>query len=310
MPKHQVTAQFDPVSRDLKLFTLNIAGPSVERADRLADFMLTLDLDVLVLTETRANPGTERLLAEFADAGYAVQSPLPSSGRERGVAVLSRMSSAGTIKQSASVDLSHRLVVGDVGDAERVTLLAAYVPSRDATQPKLERKRRFLAQMLEVVEQSARTGRVILMGDLNIVSRAHHPRYSAFRTWEYDALDHVLDHGLVDVFARLHPGVQAHSWIGRTGNGYRYDYAFVSEDLIGAVRGCEYIHEPRERGLSDHAALVLTLCSRTLATNTDLHRCRAMSDGANVGIEVTDATAAGNHRRRATLPALRLVGAV
>ena len=89
------------------------------------------------------------------------------------------------------------------------------------------------------------------MGDLNVVGREHLPRYSAFRSWEYDALDHVVDHGLVDVFAELHPGVQAHSWIGRTGNGYRYDYAFVSEDLITAVRDCEYMHEPRERGLSE-----------------------------------------------------------
>ena len=262
-----MSCERDPVSRDLRLFTLNISGPSVERAERLAEFMLALDLDVLVLTETRANSGTEYLLGEFADAGYEVQWPLPSSARERGVAVLSRVASRGSIKRSASVDLSHRLVVGDVGGAATVTLLAAYVPSRDASQPKLERKRRFLAQLLEVVEHSARTGRVILMGDLNVVSRAHQPRYPAFRSWEYDALDHVLDHGLIDVFADLHPGVQAHSWIGRTGNGYRYDYAFVSQDLAGAVRECEYLHEPRERGLSDHAALMLTLCGRTLAAD-------------------------------------------
>ena len=260
-----------PVGRDLRLFTLNISGPSVERAQRLAAFMLGLDLDVLVLTETRVNSGTEHLLAELADAGYEVHSPVPSSDRERGVAVLSRVASGGMTARTASVDLSHRLVVGGVGEPATVTLLAAYVPSRDASPPKLERKRRFLAQMLEVVEQSARTGRVILMGDFNVVGRAHEPRYPTFRSWEYDALDHVFDHGLVDVFAELHPGVQAHSWIGRTGNGYRYDYAFVSRDLLGAVRGCEYLHEPRECGLSDHAALVLTLCD-----------CALLADNASV----------------------------
>ena len=257
------------MSRDLRLFTLNISGPSIERAERLAEFMLSLDLDVLVLTETRANSGTECLLAEFADAGYDVESPIPSSTRERGVAVLSRVASPRNAERSVSVDLSHRLVVGGVGEPAAVTLLAAYVPSRDATQPKLERKRRFLAQMLEVVDDLAGAGRVILMGDLNVVSRAHQPRYPVFRSWEYDALDHVLDHGLVDAFAELHPGVQAHSWIGRTGNGYRYDYAFVSQDLVEAVRECEYIHEPRERGLSDHAAIVLTLCGRSLGAGNN-----------------------------------------
>lgn len=139
------------MSHDFRLFTLNISGPSVQRAERLADFMLDLDLDVLVLSETRANAGTECLLAAFADAGYEVQSPLPLSARERGVAVLSRVAAPGSIKQPSPVDLSHRLVIGDLGEATKMTLLAAYVPSRDATQPKLERKRRFLAQMLRVI---------------------------------------------------------------------------------------------------------------------------------------------------------------
>ena len=267
------------MSHDFRLFTLNISGPSVQRAERLADFMLALDLDVLVLSETRANSGTECLLAAFADAGYEVQSPLPLSARERGVAVLSRVASPGSIKQPSPVDLSHRLVIGDLGEATKMTLLAAYVPSRDATQPKLERKRRFLAQLLRVVKNSARAGPVILMGDLNVVGREHLPRYSAFRSWEYDALDHVVDHGLVDVFTELHPGVQAHSWIGRTGNGYRYDYAFVSEGLIKAVRGCEYMHEPRERGLSDHAAVMLTMCRSTLvAGNASRHELAAAAN--------------------------------
>jgi exodeoxyribonuclease III len=50
-----------------------------------------------------------------------------------------------------------------------------------------------------------------------------------------------------------------HSWIGRKGAGYRYDYAFVSAGLVPYLVDCEYVHEPRELGLSDHAAVVLTL---------------------------------------------------
>ena len=133
------------------------------------------------------------------------------------------------------------------------------MPSRDASRAKIERKRRFLEQLVEAVRASAGAGRVVLIGDLNVVGRDHEPRYSMFRSWEYDALDRLVALGLVDVFAEVHPGVQAHSWIGRTGNGYRYDYAFVSHDLMGSVRRCDYLHEPRERGLSGHAALLLTL---------------------------------------------------
>lgn len=39
----------------LRLLTLNICGPSMERG-RLFEFLIGLDLDVLVLTETRPTP--------------------------------------------------------------------------------------------------------------------------------------------------------------------------------------------------------------------------------------------------------------
>ena len=85
------------------------------------------------------------------------------------------------------------------------------------------------------------------------------PRFTTFRCWEYDALEALEQDGLVDAYALLYPGKQVHSWIGRKGAGYRYDYAFVSAGLVPYLVDCEYVHEPRELGLSDHAAVVLTL---------------------------------------------------
>ena len=246
----------------LRLFTLNISGPSAERAERLTEYLVGINADVLVLTETRDNKGTELLIANLAAAGYdGAQRWCRPPSRERGVIVLSRMRSSGFWPRRC-VDLHHRLVYGVIrlGEQCPVRMLAAYVPSRDVSQPKIERKRKFLAQMLEALEGAARNHHpVVLIGDLNIVSRDHEPRYSAFRPWEYEVFGRLAEIGLVDVFAELHPGVQAHSWIGRTGNGYRYDYAFVSKELIGDTVACEYLHEPRELGITDHAALRLTL---------------------------------------------------
>ena len=50
-------AEQHPAARGVRLLTLNISGPSTERAGHLAEFMLGLDPDVVVVTETRANPG-------------------------------------------------------------------------------------------------------------------------------------------------------------------------------------------------------------------------------------------------------------
>jgi endonuclease/exonuclease/phosphatase family metal-dependent hydrolase len=48
------------------------------------------------------------------------------------------------------------------------------------------------------------------------------------------------------------------SWVWpRWGGGYRLDHLIASGELV--VSSCEYEHGWRERGLSDHAALIADL---------------------------------------------------
>lgn len=249
-----------PASSEHRLFTLNIGGPSLDRASRIADYLLQQDLEAIVLTETRPNAGTAALIDALCSWGYEASWPVPPVSGERGVALLCRSTHTSRFSRQSG-DLGHRLVVKTVTMPSPVTLVAAYVPSRDASSPKIARKQRFLRELVEVLSDSAHHERTVVMGDFNVVGRDHVPRYSAFRAWEYDLIDRIGELGFVDVFASLHPGVQAHSWIGRTGDGYRYDYVFVSRDLAEAALSCEYVHEVRDARLSDHAGVLLTLAT-------------------------------------------------
>jgi exodeoxyribonuclease III len=251
------------MSGSLRLMTLNISGPSMGRAQRLLEYLCEIDPDIVVLTETRANAGTGFLLESFQDAGYEVEAPMSASNGERGVAILHRVADSSVVSSTDPVDLSHRLVSLLIGSRPTLTLMGVYVPSRDASPDKVLRKQTFVEQMTERVRGVAKERDLILMGDLNVIGRNHYPKYSNFRAWEYDLLDQIASVGLVDVFKELNPGVQAHSWIGRKGAGYRYDYVFVSESLSAHVQGCEYLHEPRERGITDHAALQMTIGAAT-----------------------------------------------
>ena len=82
----------------MRLLTLNISGPSVERAEGLTDYLLNADIDLLVLTETRDNLGTQRLLSSLAENGYDSLAPIPptASGQRW------RMSSARSTTMSGS----------------------------------------------------------------------------------------------------------------------------------------------------------------------------------------------------------------
>lgn len=242
----------------MRFATLNVSGPSADRAGRLLAFLPSLEADVLVLTETRQNRGTARLLDSYRDSGYAVVAAQSMDASERGVAVIQRAGRPVPLTSEVTAEVRHRLVASEVGADQAITVVGAYVPSRDASPAKIARKQRFLSQMTALAGRWAHE-RLVFLGDLNIVSRQHVPQFTTFRCWEYDALEALERHGLIDAYALLYPDEQAHSWIGRKGAGYRYDYAFVSAGLVPYLLDCEYLHEPRELGLSDHAAVVLTL---------------------------------------------------
>jgi exodeoxyribonuclease-3 len=242
----------------LRFVTLNVSGPSAARADRLLEFLPSLEADVLVLTETRQNRGTAQLLDSYRDAGYAVVAAESMDSSERGVAIIQRAGRPVPLARDLTVEARHRLVAAEVLPGQSITVVGVYVPSRDASSAKIARKQQFLSQMTALARRWTH-GRRVFLGDLNIVSRQHVPRFTAFRCWEYDALEALEQHGLVDAYTLLHPGKQVHSWIGRKGAGYRYDYAFISAGLVPYLVDCEYVHEPRELGLSDHAAVVLSL---------------------------------------------------
>jgi len=253
---------------DQRYFTLNVGGPSEARAARLADFLTEVSADVVVLTETRTNRGTQLLLEWCKASGYSVSAQEPMSAGERGVVIAYRLP-AGAPVAVGPIGLPHRLAAVELLLEPRLTVVGAYVPSRDGSAPKIARKRSFLLEMQACVSTWMKGRSLMLLGDLNVVARDHQPRYSAFRAWEYETLDNLQGAGLVDLFAELHPGVQAHSWIGRTGDGYRYDYALLSPCLAERAISCEYVHEPRELGLSDHAGLLVHLRARAAAVSQE-----------------------------------------
>jgi exodeoxyribonuclease III len=259
-----MTQPSGPQPDSLGLLTFNIGNPSPERAERQLGWLATRDEDVLVLTETRASRGCQLLADRFTAAGYTVVFPHPEPG-EYGTMIVARIANhpgtwAGRLDYLPARAACITLPIGNGAKAEVVGL---YVPSRDATEAKVQRKRRFLEGCLDTLTstgpQADPRGGLVLLGDLNILEPDHQPRYPFFHPFEYAFYRGLADLGLVDAFRHLHPGQIEHSWVGRTGDGYRYDHAFISKALLDALDGCAYLHEPRSLRLSDHSALTLRL---------------------------------------------------
>lgn len=240
------------------VLTFNLNNPSRDRAGRQLAYLTARPEPVLVLTETADSAGCDLLQTRFEAAGYSVRFPHPGRG-ERGVMIVSRIE---TRPLKVGVDyLPHRAVGVSVDTAGGpLDVIGLYVPSRDATEVKKERKRRFLEEARSALPSGQDAARVIL-GDFNVLEPAHQPRYRFFQQFEYDFYTWFAEAGYADAFRTKQWAAAEYSWVGRTGDGYRYDHAFVSLPLADQLTGCSYIHEPRtsDDRLTDHSALTVQL---------------------------------------------------
>jgi exodeoxyribonuclease-3 len=239
--------------------TLNIGVAASPRAARILKWLARRADDVVVLTETNGGDGSKALINGMLERGYIIQAT--PTGSDRGVVVASRVPVVKAIEQFGAVTLPWRVGAITLDTEPRVNVVGVYVPSRDRSAFKVARKREFIASFMDSVRALTTPvrQRLLIVGDLNVIPRRHQPRYGTFFPYEYAMHDQLEDLGFAAAHdlrsRRAHP----HSWIGRTGNGYLYDYVHVGEGLQPHVERCMYLHAARLSGLSDHAAVAVRL---------------------------------------------------
>ncbi|REF00735.1 endonuclease/exonuclease/phosphatase family protein [Thermomonospora umbrina] len=259
-PARRPRGSGDP-SSGLSVLTVNIGAAARPRADRLLQWLTGRDDDVVLLTETSAGPGTAHLLDRFARAGYTVVNTPDDA--DRGAALISRVPVLDDRLPSLDkVSVPGRVAAAVLDTRPRLYVIGVYVPSRNRSTAKTDRKQRFTATVLDALTalpDEHRDG-LLLSGDHNVIARTHHPPLPGFLPFEYDFLDRLGAFGLVDVHDHHHPHApHPHSWIGRTGDRYRYDYLHLARPLTGRITDCSYLHDTREQRLTDHAAVTATL---------------------------------------------------
>lgn len=248
----------------LSLLTFNLQAAALPRATRILDWLQTRDDHAIVLTETSNGAGTSHLLDRCRQAGLIVQHQRSATG-DRSCALISRIPARSRPDLIASISLPGRTVAVTLNTQPAITLLGIYVPSSDRAPTKIAKKKAFLTSVLDALASLSERERrhLVLTGDYNVISRTHEPRYPVFQAFEYAFLDRLAELGLTDVHQHLRPGVQVHSWYGRAGNGYRFDYFHTGAALTNAATSYAHLEQPRTRGLSDHDAVAMTLAAES-----------------------------------------------
>lgn len=243
-----------------RLVLFNAQHASPERARRQVEWLAGQEAaDLVVISEVGPGPGGEALVNALGDHGYtSVVDPLPDT-RDFRTVLASRSAPLTPVESGVSV-LPHRAPCATVCVGSQLfTLLGLYVPSRGPAERRNQAKRAFQTAVATALPGLAARcqGVLIVAGDLNIVEPGHSPHHRVFGGWEYEFYRSFAAAGLADAFRHLQPDLVDHSWYGRGGNGYRFDHVFVTTAHTSRLLACEYLHEPRLRGLTDHSAMVM-----------------------------------------------------
>ena len=243
----------------LSIFCWNIANPSIERANKQAEWLFKRGEDVFVLTETKNSKGCLFMEDFFKKNDYTVVFVKPE-GKEYGVMIVSRHKLEPTNFYNLDDNLKSRVASGKIFlNNKSLEIIGTYIPSRDKSFDKIKRKKKFIENIGKSFQSYSDYSNVIFCGDLNILEPCHIPHYHFFEKWEYDFYNSLMNYELFDSFRHLNPQKKDYSWVGRTGDGYRYDHCFVSKDLLPFVKECYYLHNPRNERLSDHSAIIIKL---------------------------------------------------
>lgn len=256
------------MNSSIKILTLNIGNPSLERVKRQIAWLNQRDDDIIVLSETKNSTGCNYLADNFLQTELSLFSDreqkyvvFPTSTADQyGVMVISKFPIVESILPFP-VDSPYycRQVECRIQiNGRMLDIIGIYVPSRDQTPQKIARKKEYLENAIQFIKKINNPSTVIC-GDFNIVDRNHFPHYSFFRKWEYDFYDQLLQIGYVDAYKYLNQTMQEYSWVGRTNDGYRYDYIFASNPLSNRILHCKYIHETRLQRITDHSAVMMEL---------------------------------------------------
>ncbi len=257
----------------LKVMTLNIGNPSLKRAKRQIEWLERQDDDVFVLTETKLSEGCLYMEEHFTNPSVTLFNldstsnhyaffPKSRTG-DLGVMIISKypIIDSQTCFNKNNQYYSRLLDVTIDFNGKSVGIMGIYVPSRNASNEKIERKKGFAIDYLNHLKSVSNASEkpYIICGDLNILEKNHRPHYNNFLKWEYDFYDRFEHFGYIDAFRLKYPSKNEYSWVGRTNDGYRYDHFFVSKSIANNIIDCYYIHDTRKIPITDHSAMRLEI---------------------------------------------------
>lgn len=233
--------------KEIEILCWNVNGIRAVEKKGFLEWLNQESPDILCLQETKAQP--DQISLELKQPpGYYAYWNFPQRKGYSGVATFTKEK---PIKVENGFGIEQFDVEGRVISAQypQFTLFDIYFPNGKMSEERLKYKMDFYDAFLDFVDDLKTKGeRLIICGDFNTAHKEidlarpkENENISGFLPTEREWMDKFVAHGFVDTLRYFSKEPNHYTWWSlrtraRERNiGWRLDYFFVSEDLIGSV---------------------------------------------------------------------------
>jgi exodeoxyribonuclease III len=229
----------------IKVLSWNIRQGGGSRVQPILNSIKSIGAAIVVLSEYRNNATGIKLRNAALALGYRFQMVSAALSDENSVIILSQFPANFSLLSKSHDPIYYHNVIKAEYDA--FSVYGMYLPHK---------KKHTLFDFL-LDELKHQTKPMIYCGDMNTGINGIDQEGDSF--WYEKEMKTLFSHKMVDAFREKNGLVNEYSWYSHQGNGYRYDHTLVHRDLQPIITECQYLHEYRIDGLSDHSPMLLTL---------------------------------------------------
>ena len=233
--------------KEIEILCWNVNGIRAVEKKGFLEWLNQESPDILCLQETKAQP--DQISLELKQPpGYYAYWNFPQRKGYSGAVTFTKEK---PIKVENGFGIEQFDVEGRVISAQypQFTLFDIYFPNGKMSEERLKYKMDFYDAFLDFADDLKTKGeRLIICGDFNTAHKEidlarpkENENISGFLPMEREWMDKFVAHGFVDTFRYFNKEPNHYTWWSlrtraRERNiGWRLDYFFVSEDLIGSV---------------------------------------------------------------------------
>lgn len=252
----------------MKIVTYNVNGIRSVMAKGWADWLRSVDADVVCLQETKALP--EQVDVQiFEKMGYKHYWHSAQKKGYSGVCILTKQipTHVETGCGIKDYDSEGRVLRADYGE---VSVLCVYIPSGSSGEERQAYKMQWISDFKVYIDKlKKKRKKLIICGDYNICHRAidiHNPvsnaKSSGFLPEEREWMEQFINSGFIDTFRHFNKDPHHYTWwtyrfSAREKNlGWRIDYTLASDTMAGQLVNCTIMPGAKH---SDHCPVLLEI---------------------------------------------------